>query len=292
MSITLKNQHLTAVIREKGAELCSVTDPAGTEYIWQADPAIWGRHAPLLFPLIGRLKDDSYTLNGKTWHMSRHGFCRDALFTVTAQSETSVSLRLTDSPETLAMWPFAFALTVTFSLQDKSLTKTVQVENRSGERMYYELGCHDGFRAPLEPGQEMRDYAVVVPGLDTMRPYGMNEELLLTHGDLEFALTRGRIHLPPASYGLDTVVLDHLPRRQAHLVDGEGRVRVIMDFADYPYLGIWTTPKPFDTNYVCIEPWSTLPDADFVGRDLSEKQGIRILDADQSESFTTITTFG
>ena len=290
--IILKNEVLTAAIDEKGAQLCSVKGADGTEYIWQADPKIWGRHAPLLFPVIGRLKDSQYTLEGRTYTIGAHGFARDTVFTVAEQSETSVSLRITDTPETLEKWPFAFALTVTFTLDGSKLVKTCQVDNRDERTMFYELGSHDGFNAPNRPGEQMSDWAIRIPGVDLLEPYGMDEACMMTpRGERKIDLPEGRIPLKPMTYGLDTIVLSDLPSRTAELVDGKGQVRVAMDFEDYDYLALWTMDMPIDTNYVCIEPWTTLPDAVFVGRDLSEKAGIRTLEPGQSEKRTYTTRF-
>ncbi len=292
MSITLQNDCLTVTIQEQGAQLNSVLGRDGTEYLWQADPEIWGRHAPLLFPVIGRLQNGQYTLNGETYEISAHGFARDSLFTVAEHSRTRAVFQLTDSPATRAVWPFAFRLTVTFTLEENRLTKACTVENRSEGTMYYELGSHDGFRAPLAAGETMGDYRVVLPGLDTLSPYGMNETgMLEPKGWKTIPLEGGRVGLKPADYGLDTVVVDQLPRRTAQLVDGAGRVRVQLDFPDFPYLGIWTQAKPFDTNYVCIEPWSTLPDGTFAGRSLADKAGIRTLEPGQAETLRYTSTF-
>ena len=290
--ITLHNEFLTVSVDEKGAQLCSVKGADGTEYIWQADPAVWGRHAPLLFPVIGRLKDSQYTLEGKTYTIGAHGFARDALFEVVEQSDAAVALRITDTAETLEKWPFRFALTVTFTLEGDKLTKTCQVDNRDDRTMYYELGSHDGFNAPNCPGQKMSDWAIRIPGLNVLEPYGMDESCMMTpKGERSIDLPQGRIPLKPMTYGLDTIVLSDLPNRTAQLVDGEDRVRVTMDFADYDYLALWTMDLPVDTNYVCIEPWTTLPDAVFAGRDLTEKAGIRALEAGKSEKRTYVTRF-
>lgn len=288
--VTLKNTRLTAEIDPVGAQLCSVRSAAGTEYIWQADPAVWGRHAPLLFPVIGRLKDGRYTLNGREYAISQHGFARDGLFEVLEEGPERAALRLTDSPETRAVYPFAFSLTVTYALEENRLVKSCRVENRSREVMYWELGGHDGFRAPLEAGEVMDDYAVVIPGAEELEPYGMDGSLMVTPKGARFPLDRGRIPLKPSAFGLDTVILDSPAARRAMLVDKFGRARVTMEFPDFPYIALWTQEKPFDTNYVCIEPWSTLPDAAFVGRGLADKAGILALEpgGDKTLTYTTI----
>ena len=291
MTVTLRNALLTVEIDDLGAQLCSVQNAQGTEYIWQADPAIWGRHAPLLFPVIGRLRDGQYIHRGKSYSISSHGFARDSRFDVVEQSGTRAVFRLTHSPETLAVFPFPFLLTVTYTLEENRLTKACRVENPGQEEMLFELGAHDGFRAPLEPGESMDDYAILLPGLEAITPYGMDEACMTTPKGAAIPLEGGRLPLKPSVFGLDTVILDQLPQRRAVLADRAGRPRVTLDFADFPYLGVWTPAKPFDTNYVCIEPWSTLPDAVFVGRELADKQGIRRLAPGQSEVLSYTTTF-
>ena len=130
MTYTLSNDLLTVSIQDAGAQLCSVRSAGGTEYLWQADPAVWGRHAPLLFPLIGRLQDSQYTLDGRAWSISTHGFARDAQFQVSEQGPTALSFQLEDSEETRRVYPFSFVLTVTYTLEGSRLTKAHRVENR------------------------------------------------------------------------------------------------------------------------------------------------------------------
>ncbi|MBQ9166731.1 MAG: aldose 1-epimerase family protein, partial [Oscillospiraceae bacterium] len=114
MSVTLLSDMLTVHIDTKGAQLTSVTTHSGTELLWQADPKIWGRHAPILFPIIGRLRDNKYTVHGKEYQISQHGFARDKEFSVVSQSSTSVTFQLEEDVQTLAKYPFAFRLLVTY----------------------------------------------------------------------------------------------------------------------------------------------------------------------------------
>ena len=290
MMITIQNSALTVKIDSLGAQLASVRTPDKTEYLWQGDPNIWSRRAPILFPLIGRLKDKSYLLDGNPYTISTHGFARDMEFEVIGQEENRVSFQLTDTPETLAVYPFSFLLTVTYSLKDNQLTKTHEVYNRSQQDMLYELGAHDGFRVPVGDGITMADYTVRLPGLDSVRLYGMDEQLMLTPKGEAIPLTQSALPLTPASFGLDTMILDSPPQAQAVLCGKAGRPLVMLSFPDFPYLGIWTQAKPFDTGYVCIEPWSSLPDGAFMGRELGDKPGIRRLAPGQREVLSYTTT--
>ena len=134
--------------------------------------------------------------------------------------------------------------------------------------------------------------AIRLPGWeDAITPYGMDENAMVTPKEKSIPLENGRLFLTPATYNLDTVILDQPPQARAVLVDGQDRPRVTVDFPQFPYLGIWTQNKPFDTNYVCIEPWSTLPDATFVGRELKDKAGIRSLQPGAWEELSYTATF-
>ena len=289
---TIQNRHLAVQVDDLGAQLCSVRSPDGTEYIWQADPAIWGRHAPLLFPVIGRLQDGQYTLDGQVFSIPIHGFARDSLFQVVNSSGSTLTFLLTDSPESRAVYPFSFSLAVTCALEENRLTKSFRVENHSPRDMYYELGGHEGYRAPLTSDQTMDDYAVLVPGLDVLTPYGMDPgNYMVTPKGASYPLEEGRIPLRPSAFHLDTIILDQLPARRAMLADRVGRPRVTVDFPDFPYLGLWTQASPRNTNFVCIEPWSTLPDAVFAGRSLADKPGIRTLVPNSSEVLSYTITF-
>lgn len=289
--VTIQNHLLTVQIEEIGAQLASVRTPDGTQYLWQGDPDIWARRAPLLFPIIGRLRDGAYSLNGTPYAISSHGFARDTLFQVTEQSGTSVSFQITDTEETRKAYPFAFTLTVIYTLEGNRLIKAHRVENRSDREMLYELGGHDGFRVPVGPGSAMADWAVLLPGLDRVQLYKMDESLMVTPKSEPIPLDhRGGLPLTPSSYGQDTLILDTPPQGRAVLTDPQGSPRVTLEFPDFPYLGIWTQDRPYDTGYVCIEPWTTLPDATFVDRELSSKAGIRRLPPGGSETLCYSTT--
>ena len=289
--ITLKSDLLTVHIEDVGAQLASVKDNAGTEYIWEGSPASWNRHAPLLFPVISRLKDNQYTLNGKTYTIPQHGFARNLPFTVVEHSDTRAVFTLCENEDTLAVFPFPFLLTVTYELKGNQLYKSIQVDNTGSEEMFFEVGIHDGFSAPHDPAKSMDDWAIIIPGVETIHPYGMDEHAMITPKIDPITFEQGRIPLRPMKYGLDTFILDVPECHKASLVDENNNPVVTMDFPGFPYMGIWTVHRDFETRYVCIEPWSTLPDATFVGRGLNEKAGIRSLQPGQTDVLTYTTTF-
>lgn len=286
----LQNGILSAAISPKGAELYSL-ELDGMERIWQGDPAIWGRHAPLLFPLIGRLKNQQYELDGKMIQAPMHGFCRDRMFEVVEADDRHVCYRTQDDEETRAVYPFSFTLDVEFQLEENTLIKRHTVTNCSDREMPFELGGHDAYRTTLIPGETMADYAIAFEGLDHLEPFAMDET-----GTLD--LPKGNIPLEgplltklPQDVGLDTIVLENLPVRKVSLVSRKSPRKVTVEFEDFPYLGIWTAQKGVVTNYICIEPWSTLPDGHFMGRKLTDKPGIVVLAPGESKTLTFRSSF-
>lgn len=286
----LTNGILTAVISAKGAELQSLVLD-GIERIWQADPAIWDRHAPLLFPVIGRLANQEYELDGEMVPMPRHGFCRDRMFEVVEQDEVHVRYRTKNSDDTIGVYPFHFTLDVEFELQGNTLIKRHFITNHSQREMPFELGGHEAYATTLLPGETMADYAIAFEGLEFLEPYGMDTAGMMELPKGHIALEDGLLWQLPRDVGLDTIVLDELPVSKASLVCPKNGKSVTVEFDGFPYLGIWTADKGVDSNYICIEPWTTLPDANFVGRALTDKPGICVLSPGETKILTYRMTF-
>ena len=236
----LENDALSVRVSPVGAELQSVVC-GGVERMWSGDPAVWGRRAPLLFPLIGRLRDGWYANGGRRVDAPMHGFCRDRLFSAEQVSDVRVRFETASDERTRAVYPFDFRLTVDFTLEGSSIVKSHTVENQGDVSLPFELGGHEAYATRLLPGERMSDYFVRFEGVDVLEMFGMDEAGILT--------------LASVAHGYEVTV----------------------EFSDFPYLGIWTKAGQDDARYLCIEPWSALPDARFSPRELSEKPGVRTL---------------
>ena len=141
MNYTIKNSILQVEIASKGAEVQSVKSlHSGYEYIWQADPEVWQRHAPVLFPIVGKLKNDEYTYQGKTYHLTQHGFARDSEFKVERHTDESITFLLTDSAKTREVYPFKFELRVNYNLLNNLLEENFSVVNKSDGAMIFGIG--------------------------------------------------------------------------------------------------------------------------------------------------------
>lgn len=258
--IELSDADLTVHINEHGAEVTSVVDADGLEYMWQADKKFWGRHAPILFPVVGRLKDDQYEYQGQTYSMGQHGFARDSGFTVVEQSESEVSLRLTDNEQTRAIYPFEFELLVTYKLEQHKLRVAYQVTNDGQQPLLFSIGAHPGFNVPLVRGEaDFNDYVVRVAPAKTYQqiplraplsdptaaqPINLRQPLPLTHQLFEDDAVVLELEGQETTVMLETAQNDH---------------GVALTVKGASYLGIWS-PFPQEAPFVCLEPWWGLAD--------------------------------
>lgn len=289
----LENERFKAAIDEKGAELCSLTGKSdGTEYVWQGDPAIWARHAPLLFPVIGRLKDKEYTLDGKTYSITQHGFGRDLPFEGKQIDAACAEFTLTQNDYTKKMYPYDFTLTVRYTLTGNRLKKEHIVHNPNDIPLYYEVGGHDAYNICLTEGETIRDSYVQFEGVNEIHPLELDEKILLTGGEGTLPLDEGRLWIDRETFRIDAVMLAAPAVRRLTICSRKHAKKVAVEFDDFDYVGIWSAYRPFDVPYVCIEPWSTLPDCNYLGKELEKKVGVRCVAPHESETmtFTTIVT--
>ena len=275
-AMVLENDALAVRISSKGAELQSVVCE-GIERMWSGDPAVWGRRAPLLFPLIGRLRDGWYANGGERVDAPMHGFCRDRAFAAEQVSGTHARFETTSDEGTRAVFPFDFLLRVDFSLEGATIVKTHTVENAGEVPMPFELGGHEAYETRLLPGERMADYYVRFEGADALGMFDMDEEGILALPKIEVPLEDGRLTKTPEQLGIDTVVLENVPGGRVVLASAANPHEVEVEFPDFPYLGIWTKAGQAAARYLCLEPWSALPDALFSPRELAEKPGVRVL---------------
>ncbi len=270
---SIRSGRLAATIKAQGAELCSLTDAEGTEFIWQAGEA-WPRHAPLLFPIVGRLKDDAFTHAGKTYRMTQHGFARDQRFDWVECAQTSCTLLLHGSDATRAAYPFAFELTAAYTLDETGLDIALTIANPGHEVLPASLGGHPAFNWPLQPGVPKQDYALTFER-DEPHPVRRLEGGLL--GDVaEPSPVRGReLALSESLFAADAMIFDRIESRSvryATVGQRPGRSWLEISWSGFRELGVWS--KPSGAPFLCIEPWRGY--ASPVGFDgaLDEKPGL------------------
>ena len=276
---SLDNGVLSVRVSSIGGQLLSVKKD-GKEYLWQGDPAFWEDRAPNLFPYIARLTKGTYTVHGKEYHLPIHGFLPAAEMKAEVQEESLLVLRLDADESTLACYPFVFTLRIRYELNQDTLRIAYEVENGGEEDMYFGIGGHPGFQAPLEDGLSFEDYFLEFEsegqsGTDAQPPVriGFSPTCFLNGKDEPWPLEKGcRIPLRHDLFDDDAIVLSHTPKTVVLRSEKGGRgVRV--RFPQMPYIGFWHAVKK-PAPYVCIEPWSSLPSRQDVVEELSEQPGL------------------
>ena len=272
--IQISNSNLIVTISQEGGALTSIRDAAsGREFLWQGDPAYWTGQAPNLFPFVGRLYQKTYTLHGKAYPMEIHGFVRHAQMTVEEQEATGCCFLLTDSPETLAIYPYSFAFRIRYTLKGQTLQVAFQVENRSAEPLYCGMGGHPGFNVPMEEGLSFEDYELTFPEACTPSRVIFSPALQVAPERLAYPLVEGRkLPLQHQLFDADAVVLAGAPR-QVTVSSPKGSHGVTVSYPQMPYVGFWHKPQT-DAPYVCMEPWSILPGRDSLVEELSQMPDI------------------
>lgn len=285
--ITIENDQLTAQINQHGAQMHSLKRRASpVEYLWQGDPQSWNRQAPLLFPFVGRLKDDQYEYQGRHYHQGQHGFARDCDFQVVNQSESAVTFQLTDSKQTLAVYPFHFTLNVNYRLIGNQIEINYQVTNDDSQQsMLYAIGAHPGFRIPLA-GDRYEDYQL---SLTPAQSYPLSM-LIGSYNDIGTGKARTIDFTSPRQLNHELFKDDALTlaiNRQpisVLLANPANHHGVKVSAKDIEYLGLWSS-YPATGNFVCIEPWWGIADNINASGQLSEKQAIHRLAAGKNANY-------
>lgn len=280
--IEITSGELTARINPLGAELWSLTDAQGREYMTDADPAFWTGHAPLLFPIVGSLNGDALRLDDTAYSLPRHGFARRSTFAVVHQEPGVARFRLTDSPETRAVYPFGFVLEVTFRVEGMTLSVEACVSNPNAEVLPFSFGYHPAFAWPLPGGAAKSAHKLVFdrPEPQEIRRVSAGTGLLLPVCE-QTPVQGSVISLNEELFRADAVIWDDLTSRKLSY-GADGGAWLDIAFPDTPSLGLWQVPG---AHYICIEPWAGHADPEGFTGDFREKPGVILLDPGASRSF-------
>lgn len=264
MIVTITNSQLTATINTLGAELMSLVKN-NKNYIWTVDETYWNKTSPVLFPIVGRLKNDSYTFNGKTNHLARHGFARNMEFSFDKKSNSKVVFELNESEETKINYPFNFKLIITYTLIENELVIEYFVRNQSDEVLPFSIGAHPAFAI----SDKFENYSLQFNAADTFETHHLENESF--NGKTILVETRNNcISLNYALFEKDALVFKQLKSDEVILKNKENAILKV-NFDHFPYLGIWTKEN---APFLCIEPWCGLADAINHNGNLEEKEGM------------------
>lgn len=275
----IKNDLLQIKIKPVGAELCGISAVKNTnEFLWHADPKVWGSHAPNLFPIIGSMKNDSYLYNRSTFNMPKHGFLRhNKDVKLKLQTENQITFVLRSNESLYKMYPFLFEFEISYGLSDNLLTVNHNVKNIDDKPLYFSLGGHPAFNCPLHEDENYRDYYLEFNEIENSPSHLLNLDTgLVTNQTKPIFKNNKKIALHGDLFNEDALIFKDLKSRKVDLKHKtKGRV-LSVEFKDFPYLGIWAKPH---APYVCIEPWLGIADSEDTNQKLEEKEGIIALEA-------------
>ena len=278
MKFQIKNQFLEATFNTLGAELISLKS-AEKEYMWEGNPEFWSKHSPILFPIIGELKNGIYLFEGKEYRLPRHGFTREKEFEVVEQSDNSIVFSLKSDSETLKVYPFHFELQIEYILVENKLEVHYKVENRSQEKMYFSIGGHPAFALPENFG----NYSLLFETDNDLKFTALENNLLLEKTQ-NLEVENNKLPLNYQLFEKDALIFKN------HQIDSitiqeNGHNVLKVSFEKFPDLGIWTK---MNAPFICIEPWFGHADGVRTTQNLEEKAGIQILK--EHEVFNSLFT--
>ena len=279
MIYTIKNDKIEVSVEDLGAQMRSIKDATGKEYLWQGDEKYWNGSAPNLFPYIARLTEGKYILKGRTYEMPKHGFLRNSVLKLKEKTQTKMVFSLTDSEETYKMYPYHFEIKVKYELFENELKVSYNVANKDKKVMYFGVGGHPGFQVPVEKELFFEDYFIEFAKGTDMKRVGMSEDCFVTGKDEAFPLEENRrLYLHHNLFDDDAIILKDAPSKVV-LASEKGSARIEMETSHLEYLGIWHKPAS-DAPYVCIEPWSSLPSKKDIIEDLEKQDNLVSLTPD------------
>ena len=287
---TIEDQQLRISIHPKGAELQSIFHKGlQTEYMWSGDPAIWGKHSPLLFPIVGTLKENTYYYNGKPYQLSRHGFARDREFSVERQAQDAITFLLRSDEASLKVFPFAFGLRVSYRIAAGSLTTTYDVTNPEKTPLYFSVGGHPAFKVPLAAGTTYTDYYLEFDQTEQAPRWPISKDGLIETEPQPLLNGARRLPLTKELFSKDALVFKGLHSTSVALGSNKTERGLTMQFPDFPFLGIWAAPG---ADFVCVEPWCGIADSVDSNQQLTGKEGINRLDGgERFERSWTVSVF-
>ena len=275
MNHILENQDWTVKVKELGAELSSVRKQStGREYIWQADPNVWKGQAPILFPIVGRLNNDEYRVDGKAYQMKQHGFARKSHFSMLEQEKTRLKFGLTADAQSMEAYPYNFVLDITYQLVSNELAVTYLVINKDQQEMPFSIGAHPAFSAPRIVDQQTQEYHLVFDQPESLERMFIEDGL--RNGKSKNVLQNEQIlALHPKLFEQDAIIFKNYKSECVSLISqNSGQQLVEMEIKGFPYLGIW---QKVGADYICIEPWYGIADSQDFTSEIKNKEGILLL---------------
>ena len=263
----LQNNLLTVTISDFGAELKSIKDANQTEYLWQADERYWNKTSPILFPIVGSLKNNTYTYDGKQYHLPRHGFARDYEFVGEQISETEAIFTLEADTETLKVYPFLFKLSLHYQLINTTLSCNYIVYNLDNKKMPFCIGGHPAFSLP----DGMVNYELYFNNDTILNRLELTDKGLINDKVETISLDNQYLPLNHKLFYNDALVFRDLKSTEIAILNKQKKQMLNFSFEGFTHFGIWSAKN---APFICLEPWCGMADLQNHNQKIEEKEGI------------------
>jgi len=270
MQTQLISKNLKVTINHFGAELCSVKNNDGLEFIWQAQNDVWARRAPVLFPIVGKLKDNFFIHDNKKYELPQHGFARDMEFDLLEKSENTLTFKLLSNEQTRTKFPFDFVFQIKYTLNDNTLQTEYKILNPSQQTLLASVGAHPGLNCPLLPSENFEDHYLEFEK-DSFSITKLNNGLRTAVVE-KLQLADKKLFLKKEIFDNDALVFENGQVSSVSLCSTRTKHKVTLQCKKWPYFGIWT--KKGNTQFVCLEPWFGIADHENATHHLTQKDGI------------------
>ncbi|MCK5781818.1 MAG: aldose 1-epimerase family protein [Flavobacteriales bacterium] len=278
-TLKIENKFLSVLISTKGAEIISIKNKKdNTEIIWHGEEKSWDQHAPILFPIVGKLKNGSYNLEGETYKMGNHGFAYKSTFTVISKTKSEVVLEMTGNPEILKIYPYSFELQVKYELVNSKLNITNTVANTSNKDMYFSIGAHPGFNVPINNKGKYDDYFIEFNKKENADRLPLTKkEGMLSNVCIDNYLNDTKtLKLNHKMFSDRVIILEGLKSNSLTIKSKKSSTAIEIGIKDFPLVGVWTSSRS-DAPFVCIEPWYGVTDYIDTDGDFKNKKAIQKL---------------
>ena len=274
MILQLKSANYTVLVNSFGAELCSVKNNNGLEFIWEANQSVWARHAPVLFPIVGKLKNNTFQYQQVNYELGQHGFARDLNFELTESTSSSCTFRLEANEKTRQHYPFEFILEIKYILINNQLEVIYVVRNSTSEKLYFSIGAHPAFNIPLEKDELFEDYFFEFSS--TSLEQTKLEQGLISNSKKTIKLLNHQLGLSSGLFDEDALVFENTQIEEISLKSSKTGHKIELICTNWPFFGIWS--KKGCKEFVCLEPWFGIADLHDSNQVFTEKKGIICLE--------------
>jgi galactose mutarotase-like enzyme len=269
------NECLKVTVKSSGAELVSIKNTfTNKEYLWQGDPEFWGRRAPILFPIVGKVNGNKYRIDGDSYHLPQHGFARDMHFERIDQQDNTLTYLLKSNEEILKVYPYKFELTVTYRLERNKVIVSYEVKNTDDKNIWFSIGAHPAFNCPLEKNESIADYYLEFEKTENAEAFVLSDGLI-TEKKVPVLNGTNKLPLSTGLFDQDALIFKDLRSSVVKLKSNKSAHEVVLDYTGFPYLAFWS--KKGGAPFVCIEPWYGIADRAGYSGEYKDKDGIKSL---------------